>query len=48
VEDWGKLLGDNASTSAILDRFLDQAEIIPMEGKSYRTARRKGAPDSKG
>lgn len=44
VEDWGKILGDNAATSAILDRFLDQAEIIPIEGKSYRTARRKGDP----
>ena len=41
VEDWGKILGDNAATSAILDRFLDLAEIIPIEGKSYRTGRRK-------
>lgn len=43
VEDWGKILGDNAATSAILDRFLDIAELIPIEGKSYRTARRKEA-----
>jgi DNA replication protein DnaC len=41
VEDWGKILGDNAATSAILDRFLDQAEIIPIEGKSYRTGRKR-------
>jgi DNA replication protein DnaC len=41
VEDWGKILGDNAATSAILDRFLDRAELIPIEGKSYRTGRRK-------
>jgi len=40
VEDWGKILGDNAATSAILDRFLDHAEIIPLDGKSYRTARK--------
>ena len=43
VEDWGKILGDNAATSAILDRFLDQAEIIPIEGKSYRTGRKRKA-----
>jgi len=41
VEDWGKILGDNAATSAILDRFLDLAELIPIEGKSYRTGRKK-------
>lgn len=41
VEDWGRILGDNAATSAILDRFLDQAEIIPIEGKSYRTGRKR-------
>ena len=47
VEDWGKILGDNAATSAILDRFLDQAEIIPIEGKSYRTGRKR-KPDTDG
>jgi DNA replication protein DnaC len=36
VEDWGKILGDNAAAGAILDRFLHHAEIIKLEGKSYR------------
>jgi DNA replication protein DnaC len=36
LEDWGKLLGDVPSATAILDRFLHHAEIIPMTGRSYR------------
>lgn len=36
LEDWGKLLGDNAAATAILDRFLQQAELIVIEGKSHR------------
>jgi DNA replication protein DnaC len=36
VEDWGKILGDNAAASVILDRFLHHAEIIKLDGKSYR------------
>jgi DNA replication protein DnaC len=36
LEDWGKLLGDVPSATAILDRFLHHAEIIQMPGKSYR------------
>jgi len=36
MEDWGKILGDNAATSAILDRFLDDANIFNLKGKSYR------------
>ena len=28
LEDWGKLLGDNAATGAILDRFLHHADVI--------------------
>lgn len=41
VEDWGRILGDNAATSAILDRFLEQAELIAIEGRSYRMDRRR-------
>ena len=33
---WGKLIGDAPSATAILDRFLHHAQIIAMEGKSYR------------
>jgi len=36
LEDWGKLLGDVASATAILDRFLHHAELIELKGKSYR------------
>jgi len=36
LADWGALLGDNAATSAILDRFLDDAIIVTIKGKSYR------------
>jgi DNA replication protein DnaC len=36
LEDWGKLLGDNAAAGAILDRFLHHAEVIKLDGKSHR------------
>lgn len=36
IEDWGKLLGDVATATAILDRFLHHSEIITITGKSYR------------
>lgn len=36
IEEWGKLLGDVPSATAILDRFLHHAEIVNITGKSYR------------
>jgi DNA replication protein DnaC len=36
VEEWGKLLSDVPAASAILDRLLHHAEVIPMPGRSYR------------
>ena len=36
LEDWGKLLGDVPSATAILDRFLHHADLIELKGKSYR------------
>jgi DNA replication protein DnaC len=36
LEDWGKLIGDVPSATAILDRFLHHAELITITGKSYR------------
>jgi DNA replication protein DnaC len=36
LEDWGKLIGDVPSATAILDRFLHHAEIIAITGRSYR------------
>ena len=34
IEDWGKLLQDVPSAMAILDRFLDRAEVISIQGRS--------------
>jgi DNA replication protein DnaC len=36
LEDWGKLLGDVPSATAILDRFLHHADMIQITGRSYR------------
>ncbi|MDD5556557.1 MAG: ATP-binding protein [bacterium] len=36
IEEWEKLIGDVPSATAILDRFLHHAEIIPIKGMSYR------------
>ena len=36
LEDWGKLIGDVPTATAILDRFLHHAELITITGKSYR------------
>jgi DNA replication protein DnaC len=36
IEDWGKLLRDNAASSAILDRLLHRGHMLKFEGKSYR------------
>lgn len=36
IEDWGKILADNAATSAILDRLLEEAHVIKIPGRSYR------------
>jgi DNA replication protein DnaC len=36
LEDWGKLIGDVPSATAILDRFLHHATIIGITGRSYR------------
>ena len=36
LEDWGKLIGDVPSATAILDRFLHHAEVLTFSGKSYR------------
>ncbi len=35
-EEWGKLLGDVPAATAILDRFLQTATVIPITGRSYR------------
>ena len=40
IEDWGKILGDTAATSAILDRFLDNIHLIKITGRSFRLAKK--------
>jgi DNA replication protein DnaC len=52
LEDWGKLLGDVPSATAILDRFLQHAELIQIAGRSYRLRNpseepKNDPPDSK-
>lgn len=42
IEEWGKLIGDVPSATAILDRFLQTAEVIEITGKSYRLKDRAG------
>lgn len=48
IEEWGKLLNDVPAASAILDRLLHRAEIIPINGRSYRLqskAKRAATPE---
>jgi DNA replication protein DnaC len=50
LEEWGKLIGDVPAATAILDRFLHHAEIITLNGRSYRLKDRAGqeaAPEPK-
>jgi DNA replication protein DnaC len=42
LEEWGKLIGDVPAATAILDRFLHHAEIITLNGRSYRLKDRAG------
>jgi DNA replication protein DnaC len=44
LEDWGKLLGDVPAATAILDRFLHNADVIAITGRSYRLKDRTGKP----
>ena len=44
LEDWGKLIGDVPSATAILDRFLHHATIIAIAGKSYRLRNQNSQP----
>jgi hypothetical protein len=36
LEDWGKLVGDSPSATAILDRFLHHAKIQTIAARSHR------------
>lgn len=50
LEDWGKLIGDVPAATAILDRFLHNADVISITGRSYRLkdrgARKPSASDT--
>jgi len=48
LEDWGKLRGDVPSDTAMLDRFLQHAEIITITGKSYRLRNKAAQKDDGG
>ena len=37
VDDWGKLLGDTAAVSALLDRLLHHAHVLQCGPRSWRT-----------
>jgi DNA replication protein DnaC len=37
VDDWGKLLGDNAAVTALLDRLLHHAHVLKCGPRSWRT-----------
>ena len=52
--EWGALLGDEVLATALLDRLLHHAEVLTMNGRSYRmkdrlelvtAAEKKGGPD---
>jgi hypothetical protein len=37
VEEWGKLLGDAAAVSAMLDRLLHHGHVLKCGARSWRT-----------
>lgn len=43
VEDWGKLLGDSAAVTAMLDRLLHHGHVLKCGPSSWRT--KTGAAD---
>jgi DNA replication protein DnaC len=43
VEDWGKLLGDSAAVTAMLDRLLHHGYVLKCGPRSWRT--KTGLPD---
>jgi len=46
VEDWGKLLGDTAAVTALLDRLLHHAHVLTCGPKSWRTRLRTEPTES--
>ena len=48
VEDWGKLLGDSAAVTAMLDRLLHHGHILNCGTRSRRTKTGLPSPARKG
>jgi DNA replication protein DnaC len=46
VEDWGKLLGDTAAVTAMLDRLLHHAHVLTCGPRSWRTRLHNERPAS--
>ncbi len=44
VDDWGKLLGDTATVTALLDRPLDHAHVLKCGPRSWRTKLQPNLP----
>ena len=38
---WGEAFGDDTVTSAMIDHLVHHAEVLPMDGESYRTRTRR-------
>ena len=47
VEDWGKLLGDTAAVSAMLDRLLHHGHVLKCGPRSWRTKTITAAEEGK-
>ena len=47
VEDWGKLLGDTAAVSAMLDRLLHHGHVLKCGPRSWRTKAVIGSTDDR-
>lgn len=46
LEEWGQLIGDVPSATAILDRFLADSEVIQLDGRSYRLDKSRKSSNS--
>lgn len=44
VPEWYSLFGDALLASAAMDRLLHHAELVTLDGRSYRTAKRSHSP----
>jgi len=47
VEDWGKLLGDTAAVTAMLDRLLHHGHVLKCGPRSWRTKTSVAEPNEK-